>query len=163
MTKRVRYFTGQLLSAADLQAEQDYTRDRLRRHNRWLHGWGVVGGLTVSVSRDEVVVAPGLAIDGLGNEIELCEPAHRALPTSSRPCYLTVAFAERETDPVGDPPVFSRVEEGWALAYEDKEPARTPPGPARIALARLLPARRGWRVDPRYRARRARASRASSA
>jgi hypothetical protein len=29
MMKRVRYFTGQLLSAADLQAEQDYTRDRL--------------------------------------------------------------------------------------------------------------------------------------
>ncbi|HEY6100706.1 MAG TPA: hypothetical protein VIW03_14810 [Anaeromyxobacter sp.] len=163
MTTRVRYFSGQLLSAADFQAEQDYTRDRLRRHNRWLHGWGVVGGLAISVSRGEIVVAPGLAIDGLGNEIEVCEPAHRALPSSSRPCYLTVAFAERDTDPVGDPPVFSRVEEGWALAYEVKAPARTPPGPARIALARLLPARRGWRVDPRYRARRARASRASSA
>ena len=34
--------------------------------------------------------------------------------------------------------------------------------PARIALARLLSVRRGWRVDLRYRARRARASRASS-
>jgi hypothetical protein len=162
MTKRVRFFSGQLLSAADLQVEQDYVRDRLRRRNRWLHGWGVVGGLTVSVGREEIVVAPGLALDGLGNEIEVCEPARRALPTSSRPCYLTVALAEHDTDPVGDPPVYTRVEEGWVLAYEDREPPRTPPGPARIALARLLRSRRGWRLDPRYRVRRARAPRAPS-
>ena len=162
MTKRVRFFSGQLLSAGDLQAEQDYVRDRLRRHNRWLHGWGVVGGLAVSVGRGEIVVAPGLAIDGLGNEIEVCEPAHWPLPTPSRPCYLTVAYAERDTGPIGDPPVCTRIDEGWALAYEGKEPARTPSGAARIALARLLPSRRGWRVDPRYRARRARAPRAPS-
>ena len=36
----------------------------------------------------------------------------------------------------------TRIEEGWALAYEGKEPAGTPPGPVRVALARLLHSRR---------------------
>lgn len=53
-------------------------------------------------------------------------------------CYLTVALAERETDPVGDPATFTRIEEGA------------------VALARLVRSRRGWRVDSRYRPRRAR-------
>lgn len=55
--KRVRYFPGQVLSTADFETEQSYLRAKRRPHNRWLHGWGVVGGLTVSVGRSEVVVA----------------------------------------------------------------------------------------------------------
>src|SRR6266545_4536914 len=35
---RPHFFTGQLLDAATLQAEQDYHREKLRRHNRTLHG-----------------------------------------------------------------------------------------------------------------------------
>ena len=64
--KRVRYFTGQLLSASDLQTEQQYFRDKLRRHNRFLHGPGVVAGLELSVSQEGtsscVVVSPGYGI-----------------------------------------------------------------------------------------------------
>lgn len=45
---RPRYFNGQLLTADDLQAEQNYFREKLRRHNRCLHGWGVVRGLEVT-------------------------------------------------------------------------------------------------------------------
>jgi hypothetical protein len=156
MTKRVRYFSGQLLSAADFETEQSYLMAKRRLHNRWLHGWGVVGGLAVSVGRSEVVVAPGLALDGLGNEVEVCESTRWPLPTAPKACYLTVAFAERETDPVGEPPECTRIEEGSVLAYEGREPPRTSPGPARVALARLVHSRRGWRVDSRYRARRAR-------
>ena len=48
--KRVWYFQGQLLSAADFETEQSYLRAKRRLHNRWLHGWS------------EVVVAPGLAL-----------------------------------------------------------------------------------------------------
>ena len=156
MMKRVRYFPGQLLSAADFETEQSYLRAKRRLHNRWLHGWGVVGGLAVSVGGSEVVVAPGLALDGLGNEIEVCESTRWPLPTEPKACYLTVTLAERETDPVGDPATFTRIEEVAVLAYEGREPPRTSPGPTRVALARLVRSRRGWRVDSRYRTRRAR-------
>src|SRR2546430_2750976 len=42
---RPHFFAGQLLDSATLQAEQDYHREKLRRHNRTLHGFGTVNGL----------------------------------------------------------------------------------------------------------------------
>ncbi len=42
-----RYFARQLLTPAELTLEQQYLRDKQRRHNRLLHGWGVVCGATV--------------------------------------------------------------------------------------------------------------------
>ena len=95
MIKRVRYFAGQLLGADDFEAEQRYVIERFRRLNRWLHGWGIVGGLRVSVSPGEIVVSPGLALDCHGNEIELDRPASVALPAGGKASYLTVAFTER--------------------------------------------------------------------
>jgi hypothetical protein len=47
LLERPRYFARQLLTPVDLTLEQQYFRDRLRRHNRLLHGWGVVCGLAV--------------------------------------------------------------------------------------------------------------------
>ena len=37
-----RYFARQLLTADDLTADQQHVLARFRRHNRLLHGWGVV-------------------------------------------------------------------------------------------------------------------------
>ena len=173
---RVRYFTGQILGAADFEAEQRYVLDRLRRRNRWLHGWGVVGGLQVSMSQGQVVVGAGLALDCAGNEIEVPEQITWALPAAGKTAYLTLAFAERPVHPVAVPmdpssgrneaTAYSRVEEGWVLAYAPDDPARahaemsrrsTPCGkPHGIALARLLRASSRWRLDPRYRPGRAR-------
>lgn len=45
---RLSYFYGQMLHARDLQAEQSYFREKLKLHNRCLHGWGVVCGLEVT-------------------------------------------------------------------------------------------------------------------
>src|ERR1700681_3205846 len=45
--QRLNYFYGQLLGVQDFQAEQDYFRDKLKLHNRCLHGYGVVCGLRV--------------------------------------------------------------------------------------------------------------------
>ncbi len=45
--ERLRYFYGQVLGAADFRAEQDYFREKLKLHNRCLHGYGVVCGLEV--------------------------------------------------------------------------------------------------------------------
>jgi hypothetical protein len=42
-----RYYPRQLITPDDLTLEQNYFRDRLRRHNRLLHGWGVVCGAMV--------------------------------------------------------------------------------------------------------------------
>ena len=36
---RVRYFPRQLLTADDMRTEQEYLREKLRRHNRLLHRW----------------------------------------------------------------------------------------------------------------------------
>lgn len=42
-----RYYPRQLVTPDDLTLEQNYFRDRMRRHNRLLHGWGVVCGALV--------------------------------------------------------------------------------------------------------------------
>lgn len=176
MIKRVRYFAGQLLGAEDFEAEQRYVIERFRRLNRWLHGWGIVGGLRVSVSPGEIVVSPGLALDCLGNEIELDRPASVALPAGGKASYLTVAFTERAVDPQQaffDPPAadevcveYRRLEEAAVLALEPVDPARGHAPPARraeacgrahpIAIARLVRIRSRWRLDPRFRPPRAR-------
>jgi hypothetical protein len=69
--ERTRYFEGQRLSATDLAEEQLYFRDKARRHNQALHGWGVVSGLRVErgPGRWRVRVSPGYAIDAYGEEI----------------------------------------------------------------------------------------------
>jgi hypothetical protein len=47
VTERPRYFPGQLITPDDLIQEQEYFRNKLKRHNRLLHGWGVVCGALV--------------------------------------------------------------------------------------------------------------------
>jgi hypothetical protein len=76
-----RYYPRQLITPADLTLEQDYFRDRLRRHNRLLHGWGVVCGAlvcpvsvtnadgAVSLSPWVVQVQPGYILGPYGDEI----------------------------------------------------------------------------------------------
>ena len=176
MIKRVRYFAGQLLGAEDVEAEQRYVIERFRRLNRWLHGWGIAGGLQVSVIQQQVVVSPGLALDCLGNEIELDRPLSVAVPAGGKASYLTVAFTERAVDPqpaLFDPPAADevsvehrRLEEATLLALEPVDPARGHAPQARrsdacgrahpIAIARLARVRSRWRLDPRFRAQRAR-------
>ncbi len=72
--KRPAYEVGHCLASPDLADEQRYWIQRLRRHNRHLHGWGVVCGLWVAPAREprrpwEVLVCPGYAIGPYGDEI----------------------------------------------------------------------------------------------
>src|SRR5690349_2281175 len=71
-----RYHFGMLLGVADLEAEQAYHRGKSWLHNAWLHGTGAVWGLRVEIRADhgEVVVAPGLAVDGHGRELSVADP-----------------------------------------------------------------------------------------
>ena len=69
--ERVRYFARQLITPDDLTQEQEYFRAKLRRHNRLLHGWGVVCGLEVKPAATEwsVTIEPGYALGPQGDEI----------------------------------------------------------------------------------------------
>src|SRR5881392_1207159 len=74
--KRLNYLTGQILSADDFTAEQEYHKGKQRLHNLHCHGFGVVQRLKVSTVKKKagwtVVIEPGFAIDSAGNEIQLC-------------------------------------------------------------------------------------------
>jgi hypothetical protein len=69
----LRYHFGMLLGLDDFETEQRYLRGKTRLHNAWLHGAGIVWGLGVDVvaERNEIRVAPGLALDGAGRELHL--------------------------------------------------------------------------------------------
>jgi hypothetical protein len=81
--ERPRYFARQLVTPTDLNLEAGYFMDRLRRHNRTLHGWGVVCGAQVcqvptadgsAAVPWKVRIRPGILIDGWGNEVRIgCE------------------------------------------------------------------------------------------
>jgi len=59
--ERLNYFYGQVLGLHDFRDEQAYVQEKLRLHNRCLHGWGVVCGLDVRAEPgpvDECVKLP---------------------------------------------------------------------------------------------------------
>ena len=97
--ERVRFFPRQILGADDLNSEQRYFREKQRRHNRFLHGWGVVCGCEVKPSPTQakpfqVVICPGYVITPCGDEIMIGCPALFDLATclvsSDDPCALSV-------------------------------------------------------------------------
>lgn len=71
LNERPRYFARQLVTPDDMTLEQDYFRARLRRHNRYLHGWGVVCGAEVVESTKpwKVIVKAGYVLGPYGDEI----------------------------------------------------------------------------------------------
>ncbi|MBJ7601423.1 chitobiase/beta-hexosaminidase C-terminal domain-containing protein [Candidatus Nephthysia bennettiae] len=126
--ERVRFFPRQILGAEDLNTEQRYFKQKMRRHNRYLHGWGVVCGCEVKPAPTatkpyQVLICPGYVITPEGDEIMVGCPALYDLATCmvssddpcafSRPCppvtsstpmrsriYLTVCYKECEVRPV---------------------------------------------------------------
>ncbi|UXY14676.1 hypothetical protein N8I74_15330 [Chitiniphilus purpureus] len=69
----VYYHYGMLLGVDDFNTDQAYHRGKARLHAAWLHGWGTVWGLKVTLDAvsGELRVAPGLALDGVGRELPL--------------------------------------------------------------------------------------------
>ncbi|MDX1655226.1 MAG: hypothetical protein R3310_08420, partial [Candidatus Competibacteraceae bacterium] len=127
--QRVHYANGLVLGVDEFTQEQFYHLSKDRLHNRSLHGYGTVCGLSVS-QRDtprgvEIVVGPGLAVNPRGQEIRVPE-AHCALlddwierhrsqveeslgspPPASPPMplslYLVLCYRECQTDRVPIP------------------------------------------------------------
>jgi hypothetical protein len=150
--KRPHFFAGQLLDAATLQDEQDYHREKFRRHNRMLHGFGIVSGLGVHVESTSgpgggrIIVDPGCAIDHRGEEICVCAGAALAPPGGGDEAFVSLRFWEHPCSP--DSPSASgesgvtRVEEACVIGFAQ---AVLPPA---LALARLIRADGGWSIDP---------------
>jgi len=154
------FFAGRLLDAAALSQEQDYEREKRRRHNLALIGSGVVSGLEVTIMPDagsggsRVVVAPGYAIDRRGEEMSVPCPVPLPAPQLPAPqgdaAFVTIRYWERPCAPVpaaghaGLAP--STIEEACVLgtAAEVVPPA--------LGLGRLVREDAGWRVDPAFRA-----------
>lgn len=162
---RLNYFDGRLLTAEDFRDEQSYLIGRARRHNRHVHGWGVLHGLEVRVVGNFVEVAPGAAIDCAGNELVVENGVALSMPADARRLVVLLAYAEHGVDPVpapgSDPAApdstfYARIEEGCELHLDDAADidlhAALAPGspgcgdahPMPIALAQR--ARKLWRV-----------------
>ena len=144
--RRPSFFSGELLDAATLVAEQEYQREKLRRHNLML-GWGVVSGLAVSVDRGDsagsrVVVQPGYAIDRRGEEISLPSAVTLAIRTQGDGAFVTLRYWEHVCG--------AFIEEACVIGIQIEVVA-----PA-LGLARLVRADGRWGVDPVFAPPRAR-------
>jgi hypothetical protein len=149
--KRPSYFSGQFLDAATFQSEQNYFREKLRLHNRRLHGVGIVSGLAVSISPSDdqgashVIVDPGYAIDPQGEEIALSDGAVLALPAGDDAAFVTLRFWEhpcQESPALGsDNPGFSCIEDVCVIGVRSDVP------PSALAIARLVRLDKYWSVD----------------
>jgi hypothetical protein len=111
--ERLSYVPRQLLTADDMRAEQEYFREKQRRHNRLLHGWGVVCGLeVVKDTRSDrpfwVNVRPGYALGPYGDEICVPEEVPLDLTHCARPpvaCDQTLG----DPPPLGTTPILVRI------------------------------------------------------
>jgi hypothetical protein len=105
--ERVHFFSRQLITAEDMTAEQEYFRQKLRRHNRYLHGWGVVCGFQVAAAPTSthpwrVQICPGYLITPQGDEIELAKAVYFDLGVVGAevfdPCASAVVRTHAEPD-----------------------------------------------------------------
>ncbi len=83
---RNHFFPGKILTVEDFNLEQQYHREKQKLHNRFLHGFGIVGGLRVAFaprprgSARAIQITAGLAFDCEGNELVVPEILSVTLP-----------------------------------------------------------------------------------
>jgi hypothetical protein len=113
--ERVRYFPRQLLTADDMRVEQEYFREKARRHNRYLHGWGVVCGCVVepvpAAKTWTVRVCPGYVVGPQGDEILINDCVDVDLKLGATPDDCTVRWP---CPPLGEMP---RDRKGRGIVY----------------------------------------------
>lgn len=137
--QRVNYFKNQFLHVEDFTAEQSYHLDMRRRHNRWLHSWGIAEGLKLSFAPNgsAVTVSEGMAIDNQGREIVLVDDDTLELADfeGGRDVWVTIAYGEAPTREQNETGVKgnTRVEERPELVGLLAKPAEG----TRIVLGRV--------------------------
>lgn len=155
--ERTSFHAGQLLTPEDLTREQEYFRDKQKRHNRTLHGIGVVSGLKVTIAGGKVVVDPGLALDCEGNEIVIGTPQQLqplSSTTGSRAAYVNIRYADEVSE--------KTVRESFGICFGEENFNRghrhlrarwlACGKPHQLTIAKLRCTAQGWRVDRRFRA-----------
>jgi len=163
---RPRFFNGKLITAADLELEQEYFRAKSQLHNRSLHGFGIVSGLKVTAGSGQIIVEPGLALDCEGNEIVIGTTQCIAPPAAnnSRTAYLNLRFIEEGGDlvPSAGGKESSHITESFELSFA---PENSNHGHRHLrarwvvcgkhhtlTIAKLKQGAHGWRVERGYRA-----------
>jgi hypothetical protein len=137
--KRLNYFNHQFLVDTDFRDEQHYHIEMRRRHNRFMHGWGVAEGLLVEQSdQRQILVTPGMAIDMDGREIVLLEPKTLTVAPLEKAghVFAVVSYREEGADQQGATgvmPNFTRMAELASISITHHPPHD---GTA-IALARI--------------------------
>lgn len=133
MSVRLRYFFGQVIGVDELAQEQLYHREKARRHNRLLHGWGIVRGLNVHAGTQgtrEVTISPGYALDRRGEEIVISRTVSVDIPghAPGTTVYLAVRYDERPERPVPTPTgqEYSRIRETFAVELLTSLPPQKP-------------------------------------
>ena len=167
--RRPHFFSGMLLTAEDLELEQQYHREKLKRHNRSLHGFGIVSGLKVTVKSRQIIIEPGLALDCEGNELVIETPQPVLVPASSdqRNLFVNVRFVELDDDPLPTNgseegcSVGATLTESFELVVAEENCNRghrhlrarwLACGRSHaLTLAKLRHSSQGWRVDRAYR------------
>ena len=130
--KRLNYFTGQFLEAADFTQEQTYHIDMRRLGNRALY-WsaGILdNGFAVSLDQTDstkIIVSPGIGIDTQGREMVLAAPLEVSLTPEiwDKVSFVTLRYNETPTDfqtavPEGnEPPVsdYTRMKEKPSVTF----------------------------------------------
>ena len=163
---RPHFFPGRRVTAEDLTQEQNYYREKLKRHNRCLHGLGVVTGLRVTAQAGTIVVDAGMALDCEGNEIVVGTTQKLPSPLPAEvggAAYISVRYVEKFCDTTATPagPQASTIQESFeiVLGYENHNSGHRHlrarwlacgmPHP--LVMAKLRRGPQGWRVDRRYR------------
>jgi hypothetical protein len=158
--QRVNYFAGIQLGADDLTAEQDYFRDKFHRRNR-AHGTGVVTGLNVMLkrtgSKTQVVIAPGLAFNARGEEIEVSAPTPLPLPAQGKALLVLLHYAEQPCHPVPalatDPQASAQEQVRYSRITESFSATLAPSSDdSAVTLARLTFSRGRWALDRKFKA-----------
>jgi hypothetical protein len=163
---RPQFFTGKLLTAEDFTQEQQYVLEKLKRHNRSLHGFGVVSGLKVTTKSGKIGVHPGLALDCQGNELVIGTIQLLSPPASEETwhaAYVNIRYAEDTgapvtTDGIAQPSTIKESfeihieKENWNRGHRHVRARWLACGkPHALTIAKLKRSAQGWRVDRSYR------------
>ncbi|MET8412325.1 hypothetical protein ABZV34_30190 [Streptomyces sp. NPDC005195] len=176
-TERPLWFTGQLVGPEDLGQWNTWALARKRRHNRLLHGWGLVFGADVRTAQTQntpipgtVDISPGFVLSPQGDEIAIDDPVRVDVRTLAPvgpldPAHLFfIAVRYDESGAAGQ----TRTTEGFSLGlldtlpeiYTAPDPQAMPdgqPAPAQtsepwVVLAGVrIPAAGGVQLDPKVR------------
>lgn len=129
---RLRYAYGQMLGPADFQAEQRYYREKLKLHNRCLHGYGTVCGLEVVPSPEDEECEPPINCDRLEDELKRLRDEDAAHKPDEDPEVTKARRARIEqlrrrlaaygrTEPRAEPRPRVMIQCGFALDCEGNE------------------------------------------